>query len=92
MSADRQPALHRRVDPVAAGIPDRIAGAKESRQGPIAEQRDRLDTTLQVRVRASTRARLDEAVRKLTYERRERHSLASITDEALDTWLSKHGL
>ena len=52
----------------------------------------RYDTALQVRVRARTRARLDEAVRKLSYERRERCSLASITDEALDAWLTQQGL
>jgi len=52
----------------------------------------RYDTSLQVRVRAQTRARLDEAVRKLAYERGVRCSLASITDEALDSWLSQQGL
>jgi hypothetical protein len=44
-------------------------------------------------VRASTRERLDEAVRKLQYERKDRSvSLASLTDHALDAWLTTQGL
>lgn len=94
----RQPALSRRIDPVAEAIPDRV-GAEGGTATPAAAdvasqgRSDPLNTSLQVRVRASTRERLDEAVRKLQYERKDRSvSLASITDQALDAWLAEQGL
>jgi hypothetical protein len=96
MSAEvqRKPALQRRVDPVAAAIPDRVhVGETTSIAAAAPLAREPLNTSLQVRVRASTRERLDEAVRKLQYERRDRSiSLASLTDQALDIWLTQQGL
>ncbi|WP_142305096.1 hypothetical protein [Mycobacterium avium] len=92
----RQPALQRRVDPVAAAIPDRVGAAETAAKTPPpvggTAAREPLNTSLQVRIRAHTRERLDEAVRKLQYERRDRSvSLSSLTDEVLDTWLAHNG-
>ena len=93
MSIQRAPALHRRVDPVAEAIPPRVDNPDPSLPAP-APRPEPLNTSLQVRVRASTRERLDEAVRKLQYERKDRRSvsLASLTDHALDAWLTTQGL
>ncbi len=92
MSIQRAPAPHRRVDPVAEAIPPRVDNPDPSLPAP-APRPEPLNTSLQVRVRASTRERLDEAVRKLQYERKDRSvSLASLTDHALDAWLTTQGL
>lgn len=100
----RQPALARRVNPVDEAIPDRVhaqadpapapAPAKKSaKQAGEVQQREPLNTSLQVRVRATTRERLDEAVRKLQYERKDRSvSMSSLIDEIADAWLTQHKL
>jgi hypothetical protein len=55
--------------------------------------REPLNTSLQVRVWARTRDRLDEAVRKLQYELKDRSvSLSSIANQALDAWLTQQGI
>ena len=90
MSANirRKPALQRRVDPVAGAIPDRISATP-----PAAPAHESLTASLQVRVRPSTRARLERGLNKLRFERNDRSvSLSSITDEALDAWLTEQGL
>lgn len=81
----------RGVHVVSSGSGTVVGMTRRSAQETTAGE-GRYDTALQVRVRARTRARLDEAVLKLSYERGERCSLASITDEALDSWLSQQGL
>ncbi len=57
--------------------------------GGVAE---RLTEQHNVRIRPSTKNRLGKAVDKLRYESGDRTiSIASITDQALDAYLTKHG-
>ena len=57
MSAEvqRKPALQRRVDPVAAAVPDRVHAGETTSTAPAPAQptHEPLNTSLQVRVRAS---------------------------------------
>ena len=58
MSIQRAPAPHRRVDPVAEAIPPRVDNPDPSLLAP-ARRPEPLNTSLQVRVRASTRERFE---------------------------------
>ncbi len=104
-AVQRRPALGR-VDPIEAAIPQR-PGATGSNHGgaapagvPVGPSSDApaaagetLNTPLNTRIRASTRARLELAVNKLRYERADRTiSLASLTDRALDAFLTDAGV
>jgi len=73
----------------AVEAPPRIAGQKRV---PSA-QCEALNTPLNTRIRPSTRERLELAVNKLRYERSDRTiSLASVTDLALDKFLTDVGV
>ncbi len=104
-AVQRRPALGR-VDPIEAAIPQRPAPAGSNHGGaapaavpdgpsseaPVAAG-ETLNTPLNTRIRASTRARLELAVNKLRYERSDRSiSLASVTDRALDAFLTETGV
>ena len=94
-AVQRRPALGR-VDPIEAAIPQRPAPAAvpdgPSSEAPVAAG-ETLNTPLNTRIRASTRARLELAVNKLRYERSDRSiSLASVTDRALDAFLTETGV
>jgi hypothetical protein len=53
---------------------------------------ERLTEQHNVRIRPSTKSRLGKAVDKLRYETGDRSiSIASITDQALDAYLTQHG-
>ena len=53
---------------------------------------ERLTEQHNVRIRPSTKNRLGKAVDKLRYETGDRTiSIASITDQALDAYLTQHG-
>ena len=59
----------------------------------MAAAREPLDTWLGVRIRASTKGRLEAAVRKLAYERQDSTvSMAGLVDEVLDAWLTEQEL
>ncbi|MDX1893430.1 hypothetical protein [Mycolicibacterium sp. 050158] len=99
MSAARKPAITRTTSHPADGIPDRPApltqgtplGAAPSTPaaGGAAE---RLTEQHNVRIRPSTKTRLGKAVDKLRYETGDRTiSIASITDQALDAYLTQRG-
>lgn len=52
-----------------------------------------LSAVLNTRVRPSTRDRLERALNKLRYETNNRNlSIASLTDTALDAWLTDQGV
>lgn len=103
-AVQRRPALGR-VDPIEAAIPQRQAAAANPPASPAAAAPlgpssdapaapgETLNTPLNTRIRASTRARLELAVNKLRYERADRTiSLASLTDRALDAFLTDAGI
>ena len=103
----RRPALGPRVDPTTASIPERRP-SPENGGGPSqtvasapqltsvsagTAQGETLNTPLNTRVRTSTRSRLEMAVNKLRYERNDRSiSIASLTDQALDSFLRDVGV
>lgn len=97
----RRPALGKRVDPIEASIPEQPPAQSAAtepeaarRAAPDASGRDAaLNTVLNTRIRQSTRSRLELAVNKLRFERNDRSiSLSSLTDQALDSFLSQLGL
>lgn len=92
--SSRRPALTSRVDPIEAAIPARPAPTGGGGGVPQRAAKDmQLNTPLNTRVRASTRERLERAVNKMRYETNDRSiSLASLTDQALDAFLSDAGL
>lgn len=103
MSATRKPAITRTTSHPADAIPDRppvlsaTVASSESPQpsasGPVAGGvAERLTEQHNVRIRPSTKSRLGKAVDKLRYETGDRTiSIASITDQALDAYLTQHG-
>ena len=107
MSTARKPAITRTVGHPADAIPDRPpvltapAAPPESAQPAPALQQpapqaggaaERLTEQHNVRIRPSTKNRLGKAVDKLRYETGDRTiSIASITDQALDAYLTQHG-
>ncbi|WP_084055109.1 hypothetical protein [Mycobacterium avium] len=102
MSATRKPAITRTTSHPADAIPDRpvlsttVGASSESPQPAPAPQAggvaERLTEQHNVRIRPSTKNRLGKAVDKLRYETGDRTiSIASITDQALDAYLTQHG-
>lgn len=104
MSTIRKPAITRTTSHPADAIPDRPAVitapaaaappesaqlASAPRAGGVAE---RLTEQHNVRIRPSIKSRLGKAVDKLRYETGDRTiSIASITDQALDAYLTQRG-
>ncbi|GCB01916.1 hypothetical protein [Mycolicibacterium sp. NCC-Tsukiji] len=73
--------------PQASAVPASQPPAPQA--GGVAE---RLTEQHNVRIRPSTKNRLGKAVDKLRYETGDRTiSIASITDQALDAYLTQHG-
>ncbi|WP_083298517.1 hypothetical protein [Mycolicibacterium grossiae] len=106
MSTARKPAITRTVNHPADAIPDRPAALSSStplqpeQPSPTSKKpapgvegaAERLTEQHNVRIRPSTKARLGKAVDKLRYETGDRTiSIASITDQALDVYLSQRG-
>ncbi|RUP04156.1 MAG: hypothetical protein EKK34_15570 [Mycobacterium sp.] len=106
MSTARKPAITRTISHPADAIPDRPTvltppaappgPAPSAPLQPSAAQAgggaERLTEQHNVRIRPSTKARLGKAVDKLRYETGDRTiSIASITDQALDAYLTQHG-
>lgn len=101
MTTTRKPAIIRTAGHPADTIPDRpdtrttpaAADREEHREvRPPAPATERLIEQHNVRIRPSVKNRLTKAVDKLRYETGDRTiSLASITDEALDAYLTQHG-
>lgn len=97
MSATRKPAITRTSSHPAEAIPDRSAvivsephGAESRPQ--VSGGTERLTEQHNVRIRASVKSRLSKAVDKLRYETGDRSiSIASITDQAIDAYLSERG-
>lgn len=101
MTTTRKPAITRTTGHPADTIPDRPAALAEP---PAADRQDnqktlsappaaeRLIEQHNVRIRPSVKNRLTKAVDKLRYETGDRTiSLASITDEAIDAYLTQRG-
>ncbi|MFQ2879830.1 hypothetical protein ACX9NJ_28030 [Mycobacterium sp. ML2] len=102
MSTTRKPAITRTISHPADAIPERppVLTAPASPpepatnvplQQPAEGGAERLTEQHNVRIRPSTKARLGKAVDKLRYETGDRTiSIASITDQALDAYLTQH--
>jgi hypothetical protein len=93
MTVERKPAIGRRPHP-ADDIPDRPKPSPNvqppSVPGPVPIE-DRLIEQHNVRIRPSTKARLQRAVDKLRYETGDRSiSIASLTDQALREFLDRN--
>lgn len=99
MSTARKPAITRTTGHPADAIPDRKAVVDEPGRAqipaapvPPVPSGERLTEQHNVRIRPSTKERLGRAVDKLRYETGDRSiSIASITDQALDTYLRQRG-
>jgi hypothetical protein len=106
MSTARKPAITRTINHPADAIPDRPAVLTQSAPletaptAPAPKQSaaqaegaaERLTEQHNVRIRPSTKNRLGKAVDKLRYETGDRTiSIASITDQALDAYLTQRG-
>jgi len=106
MSTARKPAITRTTGHPADAIPERPAVVTTQTaplepapnvplQQPAAQAggaAERLTEQHNVRIRPSTKDRLGKAVDKLRYETGDRTiSIASITDQALDAYLTQHG-
>lgn len=104
MSTARKPAITRTTGHPADALPDRSAvlttqAAQPVPPAPLQEPAspaggvaERLTEQHNVRIRPSTKNRLGKAVDKLRYESGDRTiSIASITDQALDAYLTQYG-
>lgn len=104
MTTTRKPAITRTVTHPADAIPDRPAAltpppAAQANQPqptpphePAGGGAERYTEQHNVRIRPSVKNRLIAAVNKLRYETGDRGiSLASLTDEALDVYLTQRG-
>ncbi|WP_071289011.1 hypothetical protein [Mycolicibacterium llatzerense] len=104
MSTARKPAITRTTGHPADALPDRpavLTTAQTAQPDPAPLQQpappaggvaERLTEQHNVRIRPSTKSRLGKAVDKLRYETGDRTiSIASITDQALDAYLTQHG-
>jgi len=106
MSTARKPAITRPAGHPADAIPERpavlTAPAPQPDPAPSSAVQqpaphagggaERLTEQHNVRIRPSTKTRLGKAVDKLRYETGDRTiSIASITDQALDAYLTQHG-
>lgn len=84
--APRRPHDPGRASRTIAGHP--VATARAAGRGAA----ERLTEQHNVRIRPSIKSRLGKAVDKLRYETGDRTiSIASITDQALDAYLTQHG-
>lgn len=96
MTAQRQPAI-RKTHP-AEDLPERPVKVEQPSPNSVpvrvpGEQSEGLTLTHNTRIRPSIKARLRRGVDKLRYETGDRSiSEASITDKALEEYLSKHNL
>lgn len=92
-STARRPALSRPHP--ADSIPDRDAVVSQPLTPPASQPQtavERLTASHNVRIRPSTKDRLAKAVDKLRYETGDRSiSIASITDLAIDAYLTERG-
>ncbi len=106
MSTARKPAITRTTGHPADAIPERPAALatqtappEPTPAAPLQQPApqagggaERLTEQHNVRIRPSTKTRLGKAVDKLRYETGDRTiSIASITDQALDAYLTQHG-
>ena len=106
MSTARKPAITRTTGHPADAIPERpavlttqTAPPEPASAAPLQQSApqtggaaERLTEQHNVRIRPSTKNRLGKAVDKLRYETGDRTiSIASITDQALDAYLTQHG-
>lgn len=104
MSTTRKPAITRTTGHPADAIPERPvttltdppdAAERPAGRTPISAppaEAERLIEQHNVRIRPSVKNRLTKAVDKLRYETGDRTiSLASITDEAIDAYLTQRG-
>jgi len=96
MSTNRKPAIIRATGHPADTIPDRPAAlaqaSSQQAQSPTSLAAERLTEQHNVRIRPSVKYRLGQAVDKLRYETGDRTiSIASLTDEALDAYLTQRG-
>ncbi len=107
MSTTRKPAITRTTNHPADAIPDRpavltqsapletaptVPAPKQSAPPGAGAETERLTEQHNVRIRPSTKSRLGKAVDKLRYETGDRSiSIASITDQALDAYLTQRG-
>ena len=104
MSTARKPAITRTTGHPADAIPDRSAvlttqtaqpvppAPPQEPASPAGGVAERLTEQHNVRIRPSTKNRLGKAVDKLRYETGDRTiSIASITDQALDAYLTQYG-
>lgn len=101
MTTTRKPAITRSTGHPADTIPDRAAVVDERHRAkptptpppPATRAAERLTEQHNVRIRTSVKDRLSKAVDKLRYETGDRAiSIASITDQAIDDWLSQRRL
>ena len=96
MTVNRTPAISRPPHP-AENLPSRDetrpTPPAPAAPRPAAPGEERLTAQHNVRIRPSTKDRLGRGVDKLRYESGDRSiSIASITDAALDEYLSRHGI
>jgi len=95
LSVNREPAIKRPSHP-AAGLPERPTLVPDPIDTPtppvVVPEGERLTEQHNVRIRPTTKRRLGRAVDKLRYESGDRSiSIASITDEAINRYLSERG-
>ena len=96
MTVNRTPAISRPPHP-AENLPTRdetrAVQPTPAASSPASQGEERLTAQHNVRIRPSTKERLGRGVDKLRYESGDRSiSIASITDAALDEYLSRHGI
>jgi hypothetical protein len=103
MSTARKPAITRTTSHRADALPDRptVPNTRTTPPAPAPLQEpappaggaaERLTEQHNVRIRTSTKSRLGKAVDKLRYETGDRTiSIASITDQALNDYLTQRG-
>ncbi len=96
MSTNRKPAITRTTGHPADTIPDRpgarAQASSQQAQSSTTTAGERLTEQHNVRIRPSVKHRLGQAVDKLRYETGDRTiSIASLTDEAIDAYLTQRG-
>ncbi len=94
---NREPAIRQRPPHPAENLPERSPAPHPSPVqpapvAPAAEVGEKLSEQHNVRIRPSTKQRITRGVDKLRYESGDRSiSIASITDAAIDEYLTKRG-
>ncbi|WP_299577426.1 hypothetical protein [uncultured Williamsia sp.] len=98
MNVNRAPAITRPPHP-AENLPTRDESRPAAQTPgsqpatPVTPGEERLTAQHNVRIRPSTKDRLGRGVDKLRYDSGDRSiSIASVTDVALDEYLTRHGL